>query len=394
MAQKKRPTKSLFTALSAHSASILLAGMIVALLLGIGYPSAAQSVPPGPIAPQPDAGAQPSQNIRVRVNLVNTPAVVRNSKGDLVLDLKQQNFRIFDNGVEQKIEGFDMGGTPVSVAIVVETSSRIAALLPAIQRTGILFTQTVLGDGGDAALIGYNDSVDTRAGFTSDHAAIETAFTHLTTGTSGTHLYDAMARAVQMLSGRPDSRRRVLITMAEAVDNGSENKLGQVLREAQLANITIYSIGLSTTVAELREKPRQQAQAPITPPGTFAGPPMPGTIQTPSTEAARTGGGVTTIDLTELAAYVVQHAADVVRERPLEVAAAATGGLYQSTFRETSIAPTIDQISAELHAQYTLTYRPTNPGPGDYHEIKVEVVGRRGVKVRSRPGYYLGPPQG
>jgi hypothetical protein len=61
--------------------------------------------------------------------------------------------------------------------------------------------------------------------------------------------------------------------------------------------------------------------------------------------------------------------------------------------RDSSIAGTINQISGELNAQYTLSYRPTNTGPGDYHQIKVEVVGRGGVKVRSRPGYYLGTPQ-
>ena len=81
-----------------------------------------------------------------------------------------------------------------------------------------------------------------------------------------------------------------------------------------------------------------------------------------------------------------------VREHPLELATIATGGLYQSTLRDTAIEPAIDAIGGELHAQYTLSYRPTDTGAGDYHEIKVEVVNRRGVKVRSRPGYYLGAP--
>ncbi len=361
-------------------------------VLGVSNRAAAQSNA-GPITPNASAQDQSSLNIRVRVNVVNTPVVVRDSKGNLVLNLMENNFRILDNGVLQAVEGFDMGGAPISLAIVIENSSRVEALLPAIDRTGSLFTQTVLGEDGEAAVITYNDNIDTVSDFSKDRDGIDKTIAHITEGSSGARLYDALENAVQMLRERPDSRRRILITMGEAVDTGSEQKLGQVLREAQLANITIYSIGLSTTSADLRGRARNNDQAPITPPGTFSAPPLPGSIQTPSSDDRRTGANSGNIDLTQLAAWVVQHASDVVRERPLEVASAATGGLYQSTLRDSSIAGTINQISGELHAQYTLSYRPTNTGPGDYHQIKVEVVGRGGVKVRSRPGYYLGTPQ-
>jgi hypothetical protein len=81
-----------------------------------------------------------------------------------------------------------------------------------------------------------------------------------------------------------------------------------------------------------------------------------------------------------------------VKERPLEVATAATGGLYQSTVRDAAIEKAIDEIGGELHAQYTLSYRPTGTGTSGYHEIRVQVVDRRGLTVRSRPGYYLAAP--
>ena len=177
----------------------------------------------------------------------------------MILDLDKKDFRIFDNGVEQRVEDFEMGGAPISMAIVVETSSRIQALLPAIRRTGILFTQTVLGEGGDATVIGYNDEVDKLLDFTSDEDAIEGAIKNLQQGTSGAKLYDALAEAVAVLRNRPASRRRVIVTLAEAVDTGSEDKLGQVLRDAQLANITIYSVGLSSTAAQVRG-PRKTGQ--------------------------------------------------------------------------------------------------------------------------------------
>jgi VWFA-related protein len=376
--------------------TVKLLAMILAGIAAMAAPTTTPAQTSGPIAPRPGQAIQKApqgaqqkpldQSIRVRVNLVNTPVIVRDTKGELVLDLVDKNFRIFDNGVEQKLEGFDMGGGPLSVVIVMETSSRIQALFPALRRTGVLFTQTVLGENGDAAVIGYDDQVNHLHDFTSDHDAIDKTIANLQAGTSGTRLYDALASAVGMLQKRPETQRRVIITVAEAVDSGSEEKLGQVLRDAQLANITIYSVGLSTTAAEMRGPQKSGAPPSATPPGVFGRPPIPGTPQTPTTEEQRSGN----MDLMALAAWIVQHAEATVKERPLELATAATGGSYQSTVKDASIEKAIDEIGGELHAQYTISYRPAGTNTAGYHEIRVQVVDRRNLTVRSRPGYYLG----
>jgi VWFA-related protein len=366
----------------------LLAGAILWLgALAAAHPATAQTA--GPIAPKPGQQVQapPDRSqIRVRVNLVDTPVVVRDSKGELVLDLTDKNFRLLDNGKVQKIAAFDMGGAPLSVAIVVETSSRVEALLPAIRKSGILFTQTVLGESGDAAVIGYNDEVDRLLDFTSDADAIDKSINDLQMGTTGAHLYDALSQAVALLRERPTTRRRVIVALAEGEDTGSEAKLGQVLREAELSNIVIYTVGLSSTAAAMRNPPKQTAPVQITPPGTSSLPNAPGSLPTPTNQELSEGNA----DVGALAVWVVKHATETVRDRPLEIAATATGGMYQSTFHDNSIEPAIDQIGGELHAQYVLSYRPTNTDAGGYHEIKVELVDRKGLKVRSRPGYYLG----
>ena len=360
---------------------------VVVLAWFAAYHTAAAQTATGPLPPpSPGQQAQPQERaqIRVRVEVVSTPVVVRNSRGELVLDLASSDFHVFDNGQEQRLEEVDMAGAPLSVAIVVETSSRIEALLPAIRRTGILFTQTVLGENGEAAIIGYHDTVTKLLDFTDDREAIERTFSNLNRGTSGARLYSGLSQAVRLLRNRPATRRRVIVTLAEATDTGSEDKLGDVLREAQLANITIYSVGLSSTAAELRGPQRQAPTPSVTPPGTFGQTPRPGTVQTPTTEAQRSGSA----DLLALAIWVVQHASEPFRENSLELAAAATGGLHQAPVRDQSIETAIDQIGGELHAQYTLSYRPSAT-EGGYHEIKV-TVDRAGVQVRARPGYYLG----
>ena len=380
---------------------IARASLALMLLLALaGAPVRAQA-PSGPIAPKPGAEVQQppkdtQAKVKVHVALVNTPVTVRNGHGDMVHNLEANDFQITDNGVAQQISHFDLGGDPISMVILLETSSRIEPLLSQVRKTGILFTQTVMGPTGEAAVVGFNDSVDKLQDFTANGDLIENTVAHLRQGTSGSKLYDAMAVGVEMLSGRPQAtadkpgRRRVLMILSEATDAGSEAKLGEVLRQAQLANVTIYSVGLSTTRAELQAKPKD-TRPQITPPGTFPLPPQPGIPQTPTSEENRYGN----IDLLALAVWAVQHVHDQVKDHALEVAATATGGAHLSTFKDRSIEKAIDEIGGELHSQYTISYAPSGSDAAGYHEIKVNVLRNdaKNLKVRARPGYYLATPE-
>jgi VWFA-related protein len=380
-----------------------MAGGLISLLLLMVLPDvfAWGQAPSGPLPPKPGVAVQlPPKNapaqVKVRVALVNTPVTVRNSRGDMVLDLEAGNFKVTDNGVAQQISHFDLGSDPLSLVILIETSSRIGPLLAQICKTGILFTQTVMGSTGEAAVVGFNDGVDKLQDFTTNGDLIEGTIAHLAEGTSGSKLYDAMAVGVEMLTGRPQAtadkpgRRRVLMVLAEATDVGSEAKLGEVLRQAQLANVTVYSVGLSTTRAELQAPPKDK-RTKITPPGTFPMPGPPGTVQTPSSEENRYGN----IDLMAAAVWAVQHIHDQVKDHALEVAATATGGAHFATFKDRSIEKAIDEIGGELHSQYTISYTPMGSDSAGYHEIKMNVVRNdaKNLKVRARPGYFLAPPE-
>jgi VWFA-related protein len=371
-------------------------GLLTGVLLVCSAWLRAQA-PEGPLPPQAVQAPPPGAQLKVRVTLVSLPVTVRNSKGDMVHDLDAKDFRITDNGAEQKISHFDLGGDPVSMVVLIETSSRIEPIVPEIRKTGILLTQTVMGPEGEAAVVGFNDAVDKLQDFTSDADAIENTVTQLQAGTSGSRLYDAMAVGVDMLSGRMPQptadrpgRRRVMLVMSETVDVGSEAKLGEVLRKAQLANVTIYSVGLSTTRSELKGKPRDNAPTPIAPPGIMTLPPPPGTIQTPSSEDIANASGV---DLLGLAIWAVQHADNKVKDRAMDVACVATGGAHLSTYKDRSIEKAIDEIGGELHSQYSISYSPNDSDAVGYHEIKVD-VDRKNLKVRARPGYYIAPPEG
>jgi VWFA-related protein len=220
--------------------------------------------------------------------------------------------------------------------------------------------------------------------FSTDNDKIEKTIAHLAPGNSGAHLYDALASAVALLRGRPSGQRRAIIVVGEASDSGSEQRLGRVLRDAQLANIVIYSIGLSPTSAGLRAPDSQAAAPSATPPGTFGGPSFPGSAQTPTSQGQYGGN----IDLLGLSEWAVRNVKAVVKERPLELAATATGGTSQPAFRESKLDNAIDSIGGELNSQYVLSYRPTGADNPGYHQIKV-LVDRPGLRVRTRPGYFL-----
>jgi len=351
--------------------------------------------PEGPIHPPPGAtDKKPAIDLKppplqekpiiIRSAEVIAPVTVQNRDGELILDLEQKDFHIFDNGVEQNILHFDLGGDPLAVVFLAESSSRIEALLPAVRRSAPVFTQTVMAQTGEAAVVSYDDAIDVLRSFTGDSEAVEDAIHKLPMGTSGARLYDAISRSVALLAAQPPRERRILLIAGEAQDTGSEKKLGEALREAELANVTIYTIGLSTLGAELRNPPKPYTPTEIGPPGTFPLPTPPGVPQTPQTESQVYGN----IDLLSLAIWVVKHASNAVKNHALEVATEATGGVHYATMKDRTIEKAMDEIGAELHAQYTLGYKPPGDEPSGFHEIKVTVT-RPGVRVRTRPGYYL-----
>lgn len=373
-------------------------------LLAWSLPVLAQA-PEGPMAPRAGTPVQQTPpevltKITARVTLVSTPVTVRDSRGSMIHDLDQQDFLVTDNGVAQKITHFDVGGDPLSLVVVVETSSRLDPMLPQLRKLGSIFTEQVMGPDAEAAVLGFDDSVHRLQGFTRSHDSVQSVFAGLKTGESGHRLFDAMSDAVEMLSGRrkpsaetPVPGRRVLLVISEALDSGSETKLGEVLRQAQLQNITIFSLGLSTIRGELQAKPRDNAPVPIAPPGISTIPGPPGTVNVPPAG----GPGGDGIDLIALAQVIVQQAKSSETKHALELAAVATGGVYYSSFKGRSMESTLDEIGGELHSQYVISYSPPRADDGNdfgYHKISVALTPDKaaGKKVSSRPGYYIPAP--
>jgi VWFA-related protein len=198
-------------------------------------------------------------------------------------------------------------------------------------------------------------------------------------------LYDAMAEAVELLKTRRAHYRRVMLIVGESQDIASDAKLGLVLRDAELANISIYAVGPSSTSADLRFGTT----------GLYSGDKLPPIeLPKPLPSISTHGPGEDPshrpyFDLVTPAVWLVTRGTNEIKNHQLEIAAAATGGAHYRALRDRTVRSALDRIGSEIHAQYVLSYRPAEAEqkPG-FHEIKV-TVSRPDVTVRTRPGYFL-----
>ena len=348
--------------------------------------------PSAPATPAATPGSDPTEadqqySFSVEIEVVTVPVTVTDASGEFITDLDLNDFTIVDNGVPQKIESFELSQEPLSLAILVETSSRIQSLLPEVRSAGILFTQLILGESGDAAVLTFDRDVKLLQDFTGDADRIETALRILQPGGDPVRLSDAIARALFLLQRRPEGRRKVIVVISEARDQGSSNSLGLVLRSAQQLGISVYTVGLSTLRSMLGRPASQGVSSPF-PPGVAA---RPTPANQPPTPDAQTNWGAANVNVLALIAELVSTAQNLIAGNPLTVYAAATGGQDFSSAGKGELEKALGRIGEELRNQYMLTYRPNNLDNPGFHSIRV-AVSRPNVQVRTRPGYLFAPP--
>jgi len=347
-------------------------GSVVVVLILAGFAQLITASPERRGSPTFRQVQQQTQPIKSRAGEVIVPVTVTNGDGELILDLSQSDFRIFDNGVEQQIEHFDLGGARASIVLVVGTGSQAQGLLPGVRKSGSVFADVVMTSTNEAAVIGFDNMIEVIEQLTADQDVVQKSITGLQPGVVGAKLFDAMSRAVSLLDNQPPEARRVIIVVAEAQDRGSKATLAEVVWHADLANVTIYSIALSTFLAKLRAPLPEFPPPLLSPPGPYPYP------MAPSFSAHL-------MDLSSVAEWV-----KAARFNVLAAASQWTGGSFMNTPDDAAVEQAMDKIGGELSCQYTLGFRASANGTPGYHKIRVQ-VNRPGDIVRTRPGYYLAP---
>jgi VWFA-related protein len=337
-----------------------------------------------PSAEAPEAKKR--ADIRVQSALVTTPVTAFNSAGDFLYDLREEDFRVLDNGVPQRLERFAPAERPVAVVIVVQANRKVAALLDQVRPLGSVFSGLLLGPQGQAAVIAYDDRVRLLQDFTSDGDKLSTTLSGLTAQGFESRLNDALSRAVALLERRPDTERRVIVAFSDGYDGGSETQGKEVIRRATGSEVTIYGLGFSPVHALLTKRPEASPPGPLDANVTR---PVPiGTAPTPTASTNVYDTPIPVVDIMVASGEIIRS---TIASSLLESYAGYTGGVFYSHWKRKTVEEQLSRIASEVHSQYELAYVPDTLSQPGFHRIEVQVL-RPGVKVRARAGYFYQPP--
>jgi VWFA-related protein len=236
-------------------------------------------------------------------------------------------------------------------------------------------------------VVAFDSRIRTMQEFTTDPAKITTAVKAIHTGSSQSRMIDAVEEGVRMLRTRPRNRRRIILLISEVRDKSSEGNSRETALALQLSNVDLYAVDISRVVTSVMAK-ADPGYIDNRPPAMT---PMPsGVPATPNTVMQTTGSLGGSAEFVPAMVEVFKDAKAIFRQNPVEVFTKSTGGEQYGFMRQRGLQDAIERLGADLHSQYLITYNPNNRDESGFHEITVQVEGRKDAKVRTRPGYYLG----
>ena len=352
--------------------------------------TAAAQLPPGPGAP-PESSADQAPALRSQTTVVLVPALVRDGRGQLVYTLKADDFRLTDNGVEQKLTlDENIGSEPVALVVAVETGGAGARKLDEYRDMGALLSAIVGGVPHQVAVVAFDSAPRLVADFTSDTDAAAAALKDLRPGDRGAAILDAIEFSVDQLRPMPGYRRAILL-VSETLDHGSRTKIGDALRAIGDTNTAIYSVGFSSLKAHTAHEAARILNDPVPGPdhGCFAKDPDADAHEVSENRAMQDfdclGLLAPPLRLAKLAA--VASAESLARNVP-ETVAQLTGGEYFGFENNRSLARDLVTISNHMPNRYGLSFQPRSPQAG-YHAIELRLKEHPDLHVSARRGYWV-----
>jgi VWFA-related protein len=310
--------------------------------------------------------ASAQEPFRVGVTEVGVPVTVTTPKGQFVIDLEKQDFKIYDNDQEQTITYFSREhNQPYVVGFLMDLSNNTKTQWKDYQSAAIDLVDTLLPNDKrySGFLIGYATEPDLMVDTTNDPEKIVAALRRARPG-GGSALYDAIWEACtnrKLVQGEPREPRTILVVIGDGHDNASKKTLAEVLELVRRYQVTIY--GVSTTSYGFGNDADDDVLIKL---------------------AEGTGGKVE---------YPLQN---VYRDIGGYLEVPTDGGNYQydlgtggyAAAKANNIYRAIAHITGEINMQYILRYSPDIPPDSkNRRDIKV-AVDVPNVKLRARPSYF------
>ena len=274
-------------------------------------------------------GAQGDDDVvTVDSSIVVVNATITDASGNHVSGIKQNQFSLFENGVEQEISFFAAEETPFAAVILIDTSGSMEQRVSLARSAAIKFLDG-LRDVDSSEIYRFDSKVVLVQKFSNSRDVGDKFFDLKADGM--TALNDAVYQAAKDLGDRPE-KRRAIIVLSDGEDTISRRSADKALKAALAVNASIYTIDMAGIETNGRQRAQNQG--------------------------------------------VLRNFAD------------KTGGTFIATPGGVAMRETFRKIVEELGRQYTLAYQPKNQAKdGKWRTIEVRVA-KPSLTIRTRKGYH------
>jgi VWFA-related protein len=333
-----------------------------------------------PLGSTPAAVPEPSVEevsegdvVRIETNFVTVPVSVLDRQGRFIPGLQREDFKVFENGVEQPIAFFEPTEKPFTVALVLDTSASTRFHLWQIKEAAIAFAKQ-LRPQDRVLVVTFSDEVLLLTEATNDQDLISTVIQVNANPGSSTRLYDAVnlviAERLDKIRGR-----KAIVLFTDGVDTSSYMSTYQsTMREAEELDALIYPIQYDTT--DYMRAMRGGGSVTVT--TSSSNWPFGGTSSSQTQTIPGTGvpiSGATQADYDRADQY-------------LQGMAEKTGGRMYRANDATQLAQAFTSIAEELRRQYSIGYYPqAGAASTDERRLIKVTVKRPNVAVRARNSY-------
>ncbi len=329
------------------------------------------SKPPSELGPPPPLVLEDDEVIKIDTNFVTLPVSVLDRDGRFIAGLRQRDFKIFENGEEQRVEYFASVETPFTVVLLLDVSPSTQYKIDEIRSAAISFVDQ-LRPNDTVMVVAFDEDYQVLSRPTNDRYRLRNAIMRADFG-SGTSLYDAVGKTIDR-ELREIPGRKAIVVFTDGVDTTSRGAdFESTIRQVEEVDALIYPIRYDTYRQYVGSTRRR---APVRTGNVWAD--ILGSIV-----VGRAGGVPSGAKGTSPEEYRVGR-------MYLEELARFSGGRMFEADTVSNLDLAFASIAEELRRQYSLGYYPDKSGDrGERRRIRVRVM-RPDLVVRTKSSYIVG----
>ena len=320
--------------------------------------------------------------IKVNTTLVTLPVSVTDRNGKYIPNLKKEDFRLWEEGIEQQVAFFASVDKPFSLVLMIDTSSSTRFRLEDIQDAAITFVNQLRAD-DQVMVVSFDDQVRVLSEFTSDRYRLRDAIRQTRTG-NGTRLYDAVDMVINQRLNSV-SGRKAIVLFTDGVDTTSRRASYESnLQDAEELDALVYPLQYDTYMDVSGRGGSWPGSSGSTSAidilgQIFGGVGSGGGGGRQGRRGGRRGGNGTSREDYEMANRYLQELSERTGART-----------YQADSIQ-NLGSAFANIAEELRRQYSLGYYPKNPAQaGERRQVRVR-VDQPNLAVRTRDSYVFNP---